>query len=166
MLNNDYQKTILELWVLVDKVIFGNKNPKDVLVRESDFNAYRTNKGALINNVVEMYSKYNFVPSTEYKTTSELLDSVNKRVQESFEYVDEIMQENKAELAKEVFEIGKSPSIVKRFVFEKRNKSVLDSLLLKEFSNHAQDVDRILKESYRILRDSLVKEVLDVSTKE
>jgi len=70
---------MLENWILIDRILFGVKNPKNVL--KENYKKYLEDKGAFLVNLKEIQSiiKYKS-PSPVYKNLQELNDYITDKI--------------------------------------------------------------------------------------
>jgi len=57
-----YRRLLLERWVLIDRVIFGEEKTPGDLLKGKRYKDYLSSKGAFLSNIFEMYSVLDYEP--------------------------------------------------------------------------------------------------------
>lgn len=70
---------VLETWVAIDKILFRNKKPSQILSKEK-LVEFREIKGSFLLNLFEIYKELNYVSKNRYKDQNELVENVSNSV--------------------------------------------------------------------------------------
>lgn len=179
MLSKESKLRVLENFYSVDYALFGKPIKEMTTCCPVLKQEYLASKGALLSVVVEMmkYTGHSPNPISEYVDSSALLGKSKKSARLVREYVSKLVSTPKSRRDIKVSVIeslreNKQADIVKlteEKIKEKAFSLVLDTLLvarvLKESTlvQNFNDVSgRILEDSYKILRDSLVSIAMEI----
>jgi len=180
MLSKEAKIRILESFYALDEVFFG-KNVKELDICCPFFvENYLQIKGAFLSIVSEMYDKLKVTPPviTEMVTTEKIVKRASKVADIVRESAARILKTKRGrnEVKQEVLELLKEDSdvntskLIENKIKEKSFTLAVDNLILARALVEAKEFDflentyegKILENSYKVLRDSLVESALDV----
>jgi len=165
-------KTILELWILIDKILFHDKHPRDAL--KEDYQKYLEEKSAFIINLTEIRQLLGINENdTTYQTIEEMYDYIQDKIEIAKELATKFLQESenikniKKEITKVLSESTTSDSkeeIASRVVNKYYKGNMLDYALLKEaFRDHIDKSImgnwkfKLLFNTHKVMRENLLK---------
>lgn len=159
---------VLENWYGIDKLLFGDKDPKDIL-KEEKYSEYLSTKSALLSNLFEIYLQIKYSPTRKFVDISEMQEYAShksfiaKKNAKDLIESDEISDLIKKEIAGISKIEGLSESEVVEHVVSKNYKAVaIDCLTLSEAlengcSKCINNWDGKIKlDAHKVLRDKLV----------
>jgi len=170
MNKNLIKNNILENWILIDRILFGDKTPKSIL--KENYKKYLEDKCAFLVNLREIQNIIKYKnPSPIYTNIQELNDYITDKIEITTEIVHRFMEKDeninliKQEVSNyliENTEIQKNQAT--REVVEKYFKNNLfDYALLKEsFQEISGDITKhwkfkLLFNTHKVMRENLVK---------
>lgn len=163
---NQRKINTLENWVAVDRILFNESHPKNKLKKKS-LKKYNKMKSALLYNLHELYSNFDFISENNYTDFREL----NKKVIHKADHVmNESIEHLKQKHVKPLLEsAAKKSKDEEKFLLHSLYKTaidkfVLEKLLLDVNPKHFKDgKPKICLEIHKSLRDDLIDLVLDKS---
>lgn len=155
----------------VDRILFGNLNPRDVL-KESEFEDYEVAKGALLSNVYSLYKKVGYAPKKSFKNAREIVEHGSKsavralnRAKKLVETtaVTKCLKEDFNQIISKNKKVASKKKLARELTLESIQKIALDSMLLESAIKTGCPVcmmnwnTKILVDAHKVLRDALVK---------
>lgn len=167
-MNRTMKRAIIESWYLVDYSLYKTTPKKEL--KERDYMAYLTSKGAFMSNLFEMYNLLKFQPKDRvYNNFKEMIDYIEDTISISKDEVKSLMEDSRSieSLKGEINEIGKVQGLTETslgsYVVSKRQKAlILDSVLLKTAVQMANKElienwkFKVLYDSHKLFRDALI----------
>ncbi len=167
-MNKGIKTEVLEHWMGIDFILFGDKNPKDVL-KEDSYKNYITTKGAFLSNLYEIYMLIGYNSDSKFNTVKEMKENSIKLANEAKnKSKDKIQNESVLKLIKEeVSEFLKDQKLneqeMAKRVVSRRHKAIsLDSLVLENALRKGCKYcltdwrGKVLIDAHKTLRDNLI----------
>jgi len=164
------KRTILENWILIDKILFEDKNPREIL--GENYQNYLEDKSAFLVNLKEMESLLGFEKDqTIYNSLTEMYDYIQDKIEIAKELTHNFINDpqNIKIIREEVEEAAiKSPDTPKEDIAikitDKYYKSnIMDYALLKESlrENINNEITnnwkfKLLFNTYKVMRENLI----------
>lgn len=169
-MSKNAQSAILSNWFGIDRVLFGENSPQD-LMEASEYESYISSKGALLSNLYEIYVRAGYNPSKKFENLQELALYGMKMGDKSRKLSKEmIMNESLSESVRnEMIQVSISEGVdvgmVSTGIVDRKVKELaLDNLLiaksLKEGCSKCLDnwQGKVLVDAHRTLRNSLIEQ--------
>jgi len=168
-MNESLKREVVKKWFGIDRVLFGDKDPKDVLSAE-DRSKYLTTKGSLLANLAEMYHIMDFqTESVNYKSEREFFDACVTEADEAIKrsktlLTNESVLKMVREEVKEVGELEQltEEQVARYVVLKRKHATAIDSMLHEKFitkENRKKLSDwkgKVIVEAYKHLRNALI----------
>lgn len=170
-MSKEKQAKTLQHWFSIDRILFGNKHPKNVLESEERFLEYESLKGAFLTNLFDIYLKTGYSPNTKFAKVNEMAqhaiyeaDFCSKSAYELLENEDV-----KALILEEIEELKNSIGLneseeIARTVLRKRHHAAAIDMLtivapLKEgcVTCISDWTGTVYVDAYKTLRDKLIE---------
>lgn len=154
----------------IDRILFGDSNPKDLL-KEGEFNNYQTAKGAFLSNAYDIYTKLGFTPERSFKSPKKLVEYGVVRADKSLERAKKIVSTSSVtKMLKEEFKqiagnkkTSSARKVANILVLENIQKVAIDSMIMENAIKNGCPVciqkweTKILFDAHKTLRDALIK---------
>jgi len=167
-MNKDLKNKVLKKWIIIDKVIFEDNDPKSMLTKE-DYQEYVKDKSAFLVNLKELYNLMKFEDSdVTYENKEEMEEDIRNRISvvneavNNFMVKDNIVEDVKHEIVKY---IKSNPELnkldVARSIVQKYHKnSVIDHIFLNESfllgKNNKHWKFKLLFNTHKVMRENLI----------
>lgn len=152
----------------IDRILFGDTSPKDVL-KEEEFENYQTAKGAFLSNAYDVYTKLGFEPTKSFKSPKKLVEYGEARAVRALERAKKIVGTDVVTKSlKEDFKGIKAKKSAKRtaarhLVLDSIQKVAIDSMIMESAIKNGCPVcmmqweTKILFDAHKTLRDALIR---------
>jgi hypothetical protein len=154
----------------IDRILFGDSNPKDLL-KEGEFSNYQTAKGAFLSNAYDIYTKLGFDPQRGFKSPKKLVEYGIIRADKSLERAKKIVSTSSVtKMLKEEYrqmtggkKTSRARKVANSLVLENIQKVAIDSMIMESAIKNGCPVciqkweTKILFDAHKTLRDALIK---------
>jgi len=172
-MSKSLQAKVLENWYGIDNILFGSKQPGEVL-SEDEFETYETTKASLLSNLYEIYKEIGFEPDCSHENMESLKEEAQANSVISLKRASELMEDEEVikEISSSIKETIVSEGIedkedFAKYMANKNHKSIaidcltLESALSESCTACLQTIKgQLFIDSHKTLRDNLLDNII------
>ena len=169
-MNKSRQSLVLSKWFSIDRILFGQHDPKNVL-GEDAFKGYITAKGAFLSGLHEIYKKLKYEPNQSFKNLTEMETfgavqaSAAKKRAKKIITTESVANTVRTEVKSAKIVEGATSEQMSSYLIDRKIKSIaLDVVMLEQamattgHKNALKDFSgKVMLDAYKTFRDALVK---------